>query len=228
MPGGIAVTEAASWFRRLYLPAYRVTDVARYAQTHPNTVASWHYRGAPVLPGHEKGRPLNYFELVEVAFVSFFRAQGVPMPRIRRARDYVAQSFNVEFPLARYQFKTEGMHILMAYNQFDPDPNLERIIVADRFGQLAWADMIEQKFATFDYEYELALRWHPAGRQSLVIIDPRVSFGAPVVEGLPTWVVKGRYSAEETIEEIMDDFGITRKAVLDALQFEGIELKEAA
>jgi len=78
-----------------------------------------------VLPGRERGKPLNYLELVEVAFVAFFRSSGFPMRRIRAARDYVAKTFAVEFPLAEYQFKTEGMYILMDYNQFDPDPSVD-------------------------------------------------------------------------------------------------------
>ena len=87
--------------RRLYLPAYRVSDAARYAGTSPQTVAYWHYRGGrlgPTLPNKERRKPLSYMELIEVAFVAFFRNVGVSLQRIRRAREYVAQTFNVEYP----------------------------------------------------------------------------------------------------------------------------------
>ena len=213
------------WFRRLYLPCYGVGEAARYAGTHSNTIANWHYRGNPVVPGREHRRPLNYLELVEVAFVAFFRAVGLPLRKIRAARDYVAKNFTSEYPLAENQFKTEGMYILMEYHAFDPDPLFEQIIVADRGGQLAWTDLLGDKFEHFDYEYELALRWHPAGRDSLVVIDPRVSFGAPVVHGLPTWVVKGRWEAGESLDEISDDFGIPTDAVRDALAFERVGIR---
>lgn len=211
------------WFRRLYLPAYQVKDVARYAGTSAQTVASWHYRGTPVLPGCQRGRPLSYLELVEVAFVAFFRKIGVPMYRIRKTRAYLAQNFSSENPLAEYRFKTEGMHILMEYAQFDPDPSLERLIIADRFGQLAWSDMFEGKFAEFEYEYELALRWHPAGTGSLVVIDPRIAFGAPMVCGIPTWALSGRWVANESLEEIRDEYDLSLEAVRDGLSFEGIK-----
>jgi uncharacterized protein (DUF433 family) len=210
------------WFRRLYLPAYKVTDAARYAGTSPQTVANWHYRGSPILPGRQRRRPLNYLQLVEVAFVAFFRRMGVPMKRIRNARAYLAKNFNSENPLAEYEFKTEGMHILMEYAQFDPDPNLLRLIVADRGGQLAWEDMFLTKFAEFEYEYELALRWHPAGHDSPVVIDPRIAFGAPMVSGVPTWVLKGRWVANESPEEIREEFDLSYEAVRDGLLFEGI------
>ena len=212
------------WFRRLYLPTYKVRDAARYAGTSPQSVANWHYRGEPVLPGRKRRRPLNYLELVEVAFVAFFRKHDVPMSRIRNAIKYLAQYFGKENPLVEYEFKTEGMHILMEYNKFDPDTSLERLVVTDRFGQLAWSDLFKGKFAEFDYEYEIALRWHPAGRDSLVLIDPRIAFGAPMVHGLPTWVLKGRWNAHETFSEIQDEFGLPEQAVRDGLVFEGIKL----
>lgn len=216
------VLEKQPWFRRLYLPTYRVGEAARYAGVHHNTVSAWFFRGNPVLHGHKHGEPLSYLQLVEVAFVAFFRRMKVPMERIRAARMYVAQIFSEEFPFARYQFKTEGMHVLMRYHGFEPFDNIEDIIVADKFGQLAWGDFLGDKFAEFDYEYELAMRWHPDGPNSQVVIDPRFAFGAPVVQNLPTWVVKGRFIAGESPEEIADDFGITTEGVFDALHFEGV------
>ncbi len=216
--------ELQPWYRRLFLSSYRVSEAAVYTGAAANTIANWHYRGRPVLPGRERGKPLNYLELVEVAFVAFFRSTGFSMRRIRSARDYVSKAFAVEFPLAEYQFKTEGMYILMDYNQFDPDPNVDQIIVADKSGQLAWTSLLGDKFAEFDYEFELAMRWYPAGRDSLVVVDPRVSFGAPVVHGLPTWVVKGRWNAGESVEEISEDFTIPEEAVKDALAFERIDI----
>ena len=212
------------WFRRLYLPTYKVVDAARYSGTSPQRVANWHYRGEPVLPGRKRRQPLNYLQLVEVAFVAFFRNQGIPMLRIRNAKKYLAQNFGKEHPLVEYEFKTEGMHILMEYNKFDPDINLEKLIAADRFGQLAWSELLEGKFAEFDYEYELALRWHPAGRESLVLIDPRIAFGAPMVCGLPTWVLRGRWKAGETLREIQNEFELSKQAVRDGLHFEGVKL----
>ena len=208
------------WYRRLFLPAYRIGEAARYVGAHSSTVSSWHYGNNPLLPGHDAKKALNYLELVEVAFVAFFRQMGVPMHRIRKAREYIQQNMTAEYPLAEYQFKTEGMRILMDYDQFDHDPNMARIIVASDSGQLAWSELIADRFAAFEYEYDLAMRWHPAGPESKVIIDPRISFGAPIISGLPTWVIKGRYIAKESPEEIAEEFGLPLDDVIEALHFE--------
>ncbi|MBI2860100.1 MAG: DUF433 domain-containing protein [Chloroflexi bacterium] len=212
------------WFRRLFLPAYPIGDAARYTKTNPRTVLYWYFGEKPVLPERERHKPLNYLQLVELAFVAFFRRIGIPMERIRAARDYIAQNFGNEYPLTLDKFKTEGYHILMEYQQFENIKEFDRVIVTDRGGQLAWDSLMGDKFAEFDYDYEIAMRWHPAGRQSLVLIDPRIAFGAPMVSGIPTWVLKGRWKAGETPEEMRDEFELTSQAVTDALRFEGIRL----
>ena len=161
--------------------------------------------------------------MVEVAIVAEFRRLGVSFSKIRKAREYLQQRFNSEYPFATYRFKTEGFHILLDLKQFEKDTELS-LIVADKSGQLAWEPVLENRLLEFDYEDDLALLWHLAGRQSQVIIDPRVSFGAPNVMGIPTWTLKGRYHAGESLDDIQEDFAISETAIIDALTFEGITL----
>ena len=228
---GVSSNQQLERFRRrLYLPAYRVGDAARYARTAAQSVTYWHYGDGELgatLPGSQRRRPLSYMELVEVAFVSFFRSIGVSLQRIRNARIYAAQNLNAEYPFVDYRWQSEGVHLLMDFAQFE-DTDEFKVIIADRGGQLGWKDMMVEKFAEFDYDSIgddlLALRWHPAGRQSKVLIDPRISFGAPIVEGLPTWVLKGRWNAKEDVDEMIEDFDISREAVVQGLQFEGVEI----
>lgn len=218
----VAEREAAPWYERLFLPAYRLGDAARYTGAHPNTVAAWHYRSNAVLPGRERKEPLCYLELVEVAFVAYFRRVGVPLSRIRKAREYVGKTFHSRHPFAEHRFKSEGQHLLMDYFRRDKHPSANELIVADAGGQLAWANVMGDKFAEFDYELELALTWHPAGRDSAVKIDPRVAFGEPVAEGIPTLAIKGRWVAGESLAEIVEDWGVSQQTVKDALEFEGV------
>ena len=220
----ISKREEAPWYNRLFLPAYSVGDAARYAGSHPKTVSAWHNRRNPVLPGHQPKQPLSYMELVEVAFVAFFRKAGVPMNRIRQARAYVAANFESDYPFTEYRFKTEGMHLLMDYFPRENKSVSSRIIVADAAGQLAWDALLGEKFSQFDYELDLAVTWHPVGRGSSVRIDPRIAFGKPIAEGIPTWTIKARWVSGNSLEEIGEDFEVSQQAILDALRFEGVEL----
>ena len=132
------------------------------------------------------------------------------------------QTFSAEYPFAEYVFKTDGMRMLLAWRDYENIPELNQVIVADAAGQLGWERMMVDKLAEFDYEHELALMWHVAGRDSRVLIDPRLSFGAPTVHGVPTWVLKGRWEAGESIPDIVDDFGLEEPYVADGLRFEGV------
>lgn len=215
-----------AWRRRLFLPAYSVGNAARYAQTARQTVSYWHHRGGrlgPALPGKERRQPLSYMQLVEVAFVATFRGLGVTLQRLRKAHEYLAQVFEEEFPFATLRLKTEGYHVLVDMQEAGLGAYLGQLIIADRHGQMAWEEHIGDRFAEFDYEHDLALVWHPAGRQSKVLIDPRISFGAPIVSGVPTWALKGRYVAGENPDEIAEDFGLSRDDVVEALSFENVK-----
>jgi len=106
----------------------------------------------------------------------------------------------------------------------EADFEAKQLIVGDVHGQVAWQKMVGERFAQFDYEHELALVWHVAGRQSPVTIDPRIEFGAPMVRGIATWVLKGRWNAGESIEDIEEDFKLSGDEIKQGLQFEDIQV----
>ncbi len=210
------------WKRRLFLPAYGVAEAARYAQIKPRTVARWH--SSAVLSAKDKGKPLSYLQLVEVAFVATFRELGVSLQKIRKAREYLAQKFDSEFPFAEIRLMTEGHHVLLDLQSVEPDAELGYLILADQDGQEAWQSLISERFTQFDYEAGLAIRWYPQGKGQPVVIDPRIYFGAPTVRGIPTWAIKGRYDAGESVDDIAMDFDLGKEQVQRALSFEGISL----
>jgi len=218
------------WRKRLTLPTYTVSEAARYAQAKPQTVGYW-FRGSetsgPALPRRNAGERLNYFEAVEVAFVAVFRRFGVRLKNLRNARAYFQALLQTEYPFASQRFYTEGSRILREWGDLQELSEFTEVVIGDEQGQLAWAGLLGEKFETFDYESGLALRWHVAGRSSPVQIDPRISFGAPSVRGIPTWAMRGRKQAGESVEEICDDFGLADHEVIAGLEFEGLGLQAA-
>ena len=211
------------WKRRLLLPAYQLKEAARYADTHTTTVSYWHRATCPVLPGRRPRAALSYFQLVEVAFVAAMRAAGVSLQKIRRAREYIANNIKAEFPFATLQFKTEGQHILLDLESIDSSTT-GKLIEADQFGQYTWKEVVGNRFTQFEYENKLAMRWYLAGRDSPIVIDPQISFGAPAISGVPTWAIRGRWEAGEQEEDIADDFDLSEADVGHALRFEGVEV----
>lgn len=224
----MAVPEREFWRSRLYVPNYRIREAARYAHLSSQTVAKWHSKPGSnrksTLSVKAQGASLSYLQLIEVAVVSSFRKAGVTLKKIAAAREYLAKQLEAEFPFAEYRFKTDGKDLWMDYAQFEASAGDKTLLAASQGGQLAWSDIIG-RLQEFDYENEdgLAIRWHLAGRDESVIIDPRIQFGAPSVEGVATWAFKGRWEAGEDIDEMADDFGIANVDVLAALRFEGID-----
>ena len=224
---GVEACSMEPWHRRLFLPAYRVSDAARFSGARAGTISSWHHRvgpRGPVLPTRRKGQHLSYYELIEVAFVATLRGAGVPMQRIRRARQYAAQALNCEYPFAQFEWYGQGQHLMFNLREIDKDASLDKLVVADKYGQVTWKKVMVDRFEEFEYENQIALKWFVGGRDSSVVIDPRVSFGAPTVKGIPTWVLKGRWVAGETLNEIVEDFSLDEEVVVKGLQFEGIRV----
>lgn len=224
----MAVPDQEFWRSRLYVPNYRIREAARYADLSTQTVAKWHTKPGSnrrsTLSIKDKGAALSYLQLIEVAVVSSFRKAGVKLAKIADAREYLSKQLECEFPFASYRFKTDGKELWMDYAQFEANADDDTLLIASRGGQLAWGDVIG-RLREFDYENDagLAIRWHLTGRAENVVIDPRIQFGAPAVQGVATWAFKGRWEAGEQLDDIADDFGVSKSDVLAALRFEGVK-----
>jgi uncharacterized protein (DUF433 family) len=209
------------WRRRMYLPSYRIGEAADYAQISPQTVVAWHKIEAALLAKREDRAALSYMQLIEVAVVAAFRKAGVTLKRIRAAREYAARVLRSEHPFAELRFKEQAKHLYLDSGEVK-DLKPDTVLTADQGGQLAWESVIG-RLHEFEYEKEgIVLRWHVAGLESPIIIDPRISFGAPAVRGTPTWVILGRWNAGESDTDIAEDFGIAKQEVREALKFEKI------
>jgi uncharacterized protein (DUF433 family) len=225
----MASNKSEFWRARLNVPNYRIREAARYAGLASQTVSSWH--GKPggnqkkTLSTKEKGAALSYLQLIEVAVVASFREAGVTLRKIRSAREYLSKQLEAEHPFAQYKFKTDGKELWMDYAQLHA-PSDKTLLAASRGGQLAWTDIIG-RLQEFEYDeaHNLALKWRVAGADKSIVIDPRIQFGAPAIEGVATWVFKGRWEAGEPIDEIADDFGVPNSAVFEALAFEGVDVE---
>lgn len=213
------------WRRRLTLAAYPVKDAARYAHISTQTVRNWQRKsdtaGGAIAP-RDPGRALSYYQLQELAVVSAMRQRGVSLTKIRTARDYLGARFNLEFPFADRRVKTDGQDILLELRE-ELGNAAVTLLVANKGGQIVWAAIIGQRFDEFEYVGNLALKWKVAGVDSTVTIDPRVSFGAPAVRGVPTWTLRGRWLAGESIGEIAQDFMLDATEVVQALRFENVD-----
>lgn len=214
------------WRERLTTPSYRILDAARYARTSNQTIRGWERlqgnHGA-VVTNRADGEALSYFQLIEVGVVSAMRKAKLSLRRIRAAREYLSAEFDSPFPFAQYRFKTDGKSLFMDYDQIVP-ADKDKLLDVNELGQLAWTPILSALLQEFEYDSELGnvLRWRVAGMESPVRIDPRIAFGSPHVEGVPTWVIRDRWYAGEGIGDISEDYELADDLVSAALRFEKV------
>ncbi len=217
----------------LILPAYQVAEASRLTGAKRQTIASWfrapanqgHHatRPVPLLTPKAARKPISFLQLIEVAVVARFRTLGVPLQRIRKAKAYLSDVFKTEYPFVVHRLKTEGAHVYKGYENQGRLAGGSLLIVADRRGQLTWPELIAGRLEEFDYRADgFATRWFPRGRSVPVIVDPRYSFGAPVLKDsyIATWALNGRLDAGESPSSVARDFGISEREVEIAVEFE--------
>jgi len=211
------------WRRRLTIPVYRIGEAAAYAHTTTQTAARWHRKESQILTTRTHRTELSYMQLIELAVVAAMRQEGVKLKAIRAAREYASSTLKCEFPFAEYKFKTDGVELIVEYADIEPNTGIDKLLYASRGGQLGWKEVLDRRLREFEYEDGgVVIRWRVNGENSDVIIDPRVSFGTPSINGTATWAIKGRWNAGESIGDIVEDFGLQADEIVEALKFEGI------
>ena len=211
-------------------PIYTAQEASRYARTSPSTTRRWlegyeyatsrGVRQARPVSSHRSGdRFLTFHDLVEVAAIASAVREGVRLPRIRAAIDYARQLFHADRPLLLERFLTDGRDLFL--HELDVREEADRHLNASEAGQIAFP-YIAEVLRHLDYEGGAPVRWWPAGKDRPIMVDPRISFGHPVLaaSGIRTETILDRFMANETIQEIADEYEISAEDVEEALRFE--------
>lgn len=148
------------------------------------------------------------------------------LPTVRRALDFIEERFGTPHPLAREQFQTDGLDLFLE-RSFPDRPDV--LIAASRGGQLALRDVLIEHLRRIERDEQgIAARLFPFTRPDgstqprLVVVDPRVAFGRPVLAGtgIPTDILAERYAAGESVDELAEDYGCDRAAIEEAIRIE--------
>lgn len=171
---------------------------------------------------------LSFLNMVEAHVLSGIRYQhGIPLSDVRRAIDYIVDESGSRHPLAEEQFQTDGVNLFVE--------RLGQLVNISSPGQLAMREILQALLKRVESdEHGLAVRLFPFSRRpvtkaspiaespKLVVIDPRVGFGRPVLvgTGVTTSAIAERFDAGESIEELAVDFGRSREEIEEALRCE--------
>lgn len=214
-------------------PAYAIGEAAGYLRLPLSTLRAWmlgqRYQvgGTPkffkpvIEIADRKGRLLSFINLVE-AFVlaGIRRKHEIPLPKVRNAVDYLRRTFNTPRPLAEERFQTDGVDLFV--------DKVGALIGATQEGQLQMREIIRDRLKYVHRDPKGVLEkivLFPARSRSAkgdVVIDSRLSFGRPVLDGLGvrTAILYERFMAGEDVPDLARDYDAPPEAIENAIRCE--------
>jgi uncharacterized protein (DUF433 family) len=215
-------------------PAYSIAEASRYLSIPPATLRSWvagrrYPTGAspkffrPIIQLPDDARAgLSFVNLVEAHVLDAIRRHHqVPLDKIRDAIRYLQNHFASNHPLAEQRFQTDGVDLFVE--------KFGQLINVTQSGQIALRELLEAHLHRVEHDHTgAAIRLYPFTRKrelhepKVVVIDPHISYGRPVLvgTGIATAVVAERYKAGESMDELAEDYGRSRKEIEEAVRCE--------
>jgi uncharacterized protein (DUF433 family) len=216
------------------IPTYTLSEAAHYLLIPLATLRSWtvgryypvkHGKRlfSPVIPAAQKSPVmLSFVNLIEAHVLDAIRqVYGVQLPKVRAAMIFLRREFGSRHPLIEQKIETDGRDLFIR--------SLGKLIAASDAGQLVMPELIEAYLKRIEWdERGIASRLYPFTRKrqfdepKVIVIDPRISFGRPVLAGtgVRTSIVAERYKAGESVEQLAEDYGRARLDIEEAIRCE--------
>jgi uncharacterized protein (DUF433 family) len=188
------------------------------------------------LPPIDNVLALSFVELIELRVIKAFIEKGLPLQRIRVAAERALEVFNTAHAFASRRVFTDGQTIfaeLTAPTDSDGDyhttieagiPNIIEL-TRNRHLQVHAGCLLEGHLdeISFSQETLLADRWWPLSKDFPIVLDPKIAFGAPVIEGTATRtdVVAGTARAMSS-DAAANVYQLKKREVEAAVQFEDL------
>jgi len=220
-------------------PAYSVAEAAHYLRMPEGTLRSWVAgRWYPVAGKSKRSRPLIHLDDSHRQYLSFInlveahvlaairRRHGVKLPKVRTALDYVKRQFTIERPLIDQTFQTDGLDLFVE--------RYGDLINASCEGQQAMKEIISVYLKRIERDSDgLPIKLYPFTRDTeseaaprsdpkVVVMNPAVSFGRPVIAGtgIPVSSIYERYKAGDSVAGLARDFNLETGAIEEAIRCE--------
>jgi uncharacterized protein (DUF433 family) len=212
--------------------AYPLPEAAHHLQVPAPTLRTWlaghsyttqhgpKRAAAVIVPAERAPLTLSFWNLVEAhVLASIRRHEGISLQKVRRALRFVENELDLKRPLIEQQFETDGVNLFVRH--------YGKLINASDRGQVEMKELLEAALRRIDRDPSgLADRLFPWSRDPreprIVQIDPRRSFGRPVVMAttIPTDILAERFTAGESIAHLADEYQLDPSKIEGALRWE--------
>ncbi len=216
------------------IPSYAISEAAHYLCIPRSTITYW-VLGRPsaqdptvrdpkpvIQKPQQAGRGLSFINLVELHVLDGLRRGfHMPLPKIRKALDYLMKKFPTPHPLVDRAFETDGVNLFI--------DELGHLINITEAGQLAIRECVKQYLQRVDRDASgLPRRLYPFTVKNLhsppktIVIDPDVSYGRPAIvrRGVATAMIAERLWAGESSTDLIKDYALKREEFDEAIRCE--------
>lgn len=210
-------------------PRYTSAEVAKWLKLPPSTVWAWFF-GQPnfkplLVPADREANLLSFYNLVEAHAISWTknRFPRLRTERIRTALECVRENIpGYERPLVTKRFSTEGKSLFI--KSIEESGKLENglTVNASRWGQLV-LPVLSEILELIEYDQEdLARLLYPERGKKLVVINPHLASGRPVLKGtgvLASVIWQRARRANEPIDRLANDYRLEPDAIKAAIDY---------
>lgn len=207
----------------LDFPMYGVVEAARYLRLPYPTLKYWvnGSRRVPPLIKLAGSHTLSFANLLECHILSAMRSvYDLHLPRIRKSIAYLNERFGSPHPLLEHTLHTDRVDLFLR----DMDSYVK---ISRGRGQLLLNTMTVH-LERIEKDAKGLLKFFPfvmerkSGEPRLILIDPQVGFGKPVISGtgISTTVIASRFNARESISELAKEYGRSIKEIEEAVRWE--------
>ncbi len=216
-------------------PAYPAREAAYILNLPPATVKAWSFGQtrrddgsvrfkAVIRAADPRNKLLSFANLCELhVLATIRRVHRVSLPKVRDSVGYLRSQLGVDRPLIDSQFKTNKIDLFVEH--------ASKLLNVSRQGQEALRGEFELALARIERDSQgNPIKLFPYSRTSdrtamqpkSVMIDPRLSFGRPVLaeSAVPTEVIFDRFQAGDSLEDMALDYNVDEKEIEEALRFE--------
>jgi uncharacterized protein (DUF433 family) len=211
-----------------------LAEGARYLKLPAATLRSWvagrpypkaegtaHFQPLIQSP-HKQLQLLSFWNLIEAHVLRSLRTDhGVSIRAVREALGYAEQTMNIKRLLLRKELRTNaGKVFLDRYGE---------LVELSASGQIAMRHLLEEHLKRIEWDdWQFPVRLYPflSGEaptaEKAIAINPKIAFGRPILirTGVSTATIAERIDANETVDELASDYGLTTAEIEQAVLFE--------
>ncbi|MBI2997964.1 MAG: hypothetical protein HYY46_05850 [Deltaproteobacteria bacterium] len=220
---------------------YSRAEAARLLRVHPATLNRWVrgytyqmrakgkliQRARPALirldlPTIDHAMALSFVELMELRTIKALVERNIPIQRIRTSASAAIEIFGTSHPFASRRIFTDRRDIFAEVAQDTDVPDVIEL-KEGRHLQIHSGEILRPilEEISFSPETSLANRWWPLARAFPVVLDPKIAFGAPVVEGTSTRSdVVAAMAKVVSADVAANVYSLTKRQVEASVQFE--------